>query len=49
MHCEKGVFSDLSIVTDSELVIPFQEEDFSLPGQLNGNVCSFRIENRKVQ
>lgn len=49
MHREKGVFSDLSIVADSELVIPFQEEEFSLPGQLNGNVCSFHTENRKVQ
>lgn len=49
MHRERGVFSDLRIVTGSELVMPFQEEEFSLPGQLNENVCSLHIENRKVQ
>lgn len=49
MHRERGVFSDLRIVTGSELVIPFQEEEFSLPGQLNEDVCSLHVENRKVQ
>lgn len=47
MHCERGVFSDLNIVTGSELVMPFQEE-FILPGQLNENICSLHTENREV-
>lgn len=49
MNRKRGVFSDLSIVTGSELVMPFQEEEFSLLGQLNEDVCSLHIENRKVQ
>ena len=48
MRCERGVFSDLNMVTGSELVMPFQEE-FSLPGQLNENIFSLHIENREVQ
>lgn len=49
MHCERRVFSDLSTVTGSELVMPSQEEEFSLPGQVSENVCSLSTENEKVK
>lgn len=49
MHRERGVLSDLSIVTGSGSVMPSQEEEFSLPGQVSENVCSLPTENEKVK
>lgn len=49
MHCERGVFSDLSTVTGSGLVMPSQEEEFSFSGQVSENVCSLPTENEKVK
>lgn len=49
MHRERGVLSDLSIVTGSGSVMPSQEEEFSLPGQVSESVCSLPTENEKVK
>lgn len=43
------MLSDLSIVTGSGFVMSSQKEEFSFPGQVSENVCSFPTEKEKVK